>query len=100
MEKLEREEIEYLVEETILYEIDDDSLDLSINKTYDETQKDTMDMGNAMSYYGATDEKIKNIIQYLTKKLKIDLSDLDEFRLRFMTICEFMDICNERYQRL
>ena len=69
MEKKDLGDIEFLVEETILYEIDNDSLDMSVNRSYDESDRGItfIDLGETMAYYGASKEHIKNIKETINK---------------------------------
>ena len=96
IEKINLDEIEYLVSETVLYEIDDDSLDMSCNRSYDESDRGItyIDMGETMQFYGASEKNVANVLRHLSHKLKIDLSDLD---CKNMTMSQLIKICNNRY---
>ena len=98
MDKIDLEEIEYLVAETVLYEIDDDSLDMPCNRSYDKSDRGItfIDMGETMGFYGATHEHIDNVIRHLSHRLSIDLSDINYN----ITMSELIKICNEKHNKI
>ena len=94
---MEYEDIEFLVQEIILYEIDDDSLDMACNRSYDESDRGItfIDLGESMSYYGATEENMRSVRKEIETKFKIDLSDI---KFDSISISDLIENCYKRYR--
>jgi hypothetical protein len=91
------EEIEYLILEEMLYFLDEDSLEMSCNRMYDESDRNKtfVDTGETMGFYGVNNKISEEIKSSIASSLEIDISDL---YLENTTISKICEIAYNRYK--